>query len=234
MISIVTFLWDTGNLHSKKRLKFTAEHVNVLYRMCKKNIDVPFEFFCVTDQMHEDFDYKINLVPLWDDFAECGSCFRRLKLFDESSRHLFGDRIIQIDLDTVITGNITDVVQRQEPLIFFRSKARRTKVNGSYWSIVPGRYQHIYDNFDPVESRRQITSNMLIGSDQAWISLQVNDEDLTVLGADDGLYSYNVDIRKPYDNGLPDNARLVFFHGKFDPSQKLIQNQCEWVKQYWQ
>jgi hypothetical protein len=37
-----------------------------------------------------------------------------------------------------------------------------------------------------------------------------------------------------HGNGnLPEDARMIFFNGKFDPSQPFIQNEYPWVKKHW-
>ena len=65
----------------------------------------------------------------------------------------------------------------------------------------------------------------------------------------DGIYSFTNDIAiydKPKiyyhrkrkvcggDGKIPKRARIIFFNGKFDPSQKELQERYPWIKENWQ
>lgn len=89
-----------------------VEYVNNLYRMVKENLTVPFNFVCFTDDYHPDKMAKesgysegvyIDALPN----PEFTGWWHKISLFKPG---LFpaGDRVLYIDLSTVIMGNIDD------------------------------------------------------------------------------------------------------------------------------
>lgn len=81
--------------------KFSSEHVNRLYRMAKKNISLPFNFYCWTEDASGIYD-EINIVPL-DEMLDLKAWWWKLTLFKENN--LNGINLF-LDLDVVIQDNI--------------------------------------------------------------------------------------------------------------------------------
>jgi hypothetical protein len=97
---------DTGSLEYnlvcvKWGDKFSPEHVNRLYRMAKKNISLPFNFYCWTEDATGLYD-EINIVPL-DETLDLKAWWWKLTLFKENN--LKGINLF-LDLDVVIQSNI--------------------------------------------------------------------------------------------------------------------------------
>ena len=97
---------DTGSLEYnlvcvKWGDKFSPEHVNRLYRMAKKNISLPFNFYCWTEDATGLYD-EINIVPL-DETLDLKAWWWKLTLFKENN--LKGINLY-LDLDIVIQNNI--------------------------------------------------------------------------------------------------------------------------------
>jgi hypothetical protein len=97
---------DTGSLEYnvicvKWGDKFSPEHVNRLYRMAKKNISLPFNFYCWTEDATGLYD-EINIVPL-DETLDLKAWWWKLTLFKENE--LNGVNLF-LDLDVVIQNNI--------------------------------------------------------------------------------------------------------------------------------
>ena len=100
MIDIVTFKWNQDGF----RNKYTAEHVNRLAEMVKRNTTLPYRFVCVTDDpkgIRED----VHVIKLWENPApqygtlKRPNCFARLKMFAEEAKAQFHERIVWMDLD---------------------------------------------------------------------------------------------------------------------------------------
>jgi hypothetical protein len=70
-----------------------------------------------------------------------------------------------------------------------------------------------------------------MGSDQAWISHSLGAGEQT-WSKSDGLYSFRYDLDEGKST-LPDDARIVFFHGKFDPWDGDIQETVPWVSYHY-
>jgi hypothetical protein len=108
--SVVTFKWEPFVGY---RSRFESEHVNTLFRMIDRHYPSPYRRICVTDNPIGIDTNRIEVVPLWPDFANVPnpngrtnpSCYRRLKLFAPDARETFGERLVSIDLDTVIVGD---------------------------------------------------------------------------------------------------------------------------------
>ena len=88
--------------------KFSYKHVNRLYRMVSKNINIPFTFVCHTensDNIHED----IQIKPL-DVSLGLETWWWKLTLFDqEAGQHMF------FDLDVVIQNNLQPIIDSIRP-----------------------------------------------------------------------------------------------------------------------
>lgn len=109
-IAIVCWRWGT---------RYDADYVNRLSRMLARNLHLPYRLFCITDDptgLHPSV-IPIPLPPV----SNLGRC-RRLRVFDPSYNSIFAcDRLVQIDIDCVITGEITHLLDRDDPLVLWRS-----------------------------------------------------------------------------------------------------------------
>lgn len=99
--------------------KFSHEHVNRLYRMVRKNIDVPFSFLCHTD--NPTGLYSAIEVKHLDENLELEDWWWKLTLFDENG-HLKNKhkKYLFFDLDVVIQGNLQpfiDAIQEDKVTI---------------------------------------------------------------------------------------------------------------------
>ncbi len=215
MITIVTWLWKTTGW----RKDYTAEHVNALEKMIKKNLNIPHVFKCITD-MPEGINCET--VALWENpktntHPTRPNCYRRLKAFSEQIRPILGDRFLSIDLDCVILGDITSIVDRPED-DFIILKGSSSPYNGSMWMMNTGARKQVYDSFHPINSptvaaqQKTSTGRGYYGSDQAWISYKIPGEKTWT--QKDGVYQYIYDIKgKP----MPENAKIVFYAGELKP-----------------
>jgi hypothetical protein len=215
MITIITWLWKTTGW----RNGYNASHVNALERMVSSNLSIPHIFKCITD-MPEGINCET--IPLWENpptntHPTRPNCFRRLKAFSEEMRPLLGDRFLSLDLDCVILGDITPIVNRSEDFLILEGSA--APYNGSMWMMNTGCRKHVYEQFHPIESpnvaNRQIAPNgkRFHGSDQAWISYKIPGE--KTWGKQDGIYQYVYDIKN--HSSLPENAKIVFYAGGEKP-----------------
>jgi hypothetical protein len=228
------------------RPDYSAQHVNVMASMLDRNLRTPHEVVCITDDA-EGIDGGIRVVPIWDDLKQHGRCFRRLKLFASEMRDLVGERIVSLDLDTVIVGPVDDVFNRPEPFVIWSDPSRLLPYCGSQWMLTAGYRPEVFDRFNYETWRRLKPERNWHGSDQAWMAYML--PGAATWGKTDGIYSYRLDLlregpratwarfkrrsriyRKPT---LPENARIVHFHGVFDPSQSIIQSAVPWVAEHW-
>lgn len=93
--------------------------------MLSRNLRLPHTLYCITDDP-TGLDERIVYFPIWPANG-LGRC-RRLRIFDSGMRYFFGERILQLDIDCIITGNITPLVERSESLVMWKS-VPETKVS---------------------------------------------------------------------------------------------------------
>jgi hypothetical protein len=233
MISIVAFKWTP---HPNYRSKFGPETVNTLFAMLRRHYATPFRAVCVTDD-HRGIDSSIDIVPLWPDFGNMlsphgssrPSCYRRLKMFGPDAGALFGPRFAIMDLDCVITGDVTPIFDRPEEFIMWGETHPRTFYNGSLMLMNAGARRQVWDRFDPRTSPRKAQRAGHYGSDQGWISYCLGPKEAKFT-TKDGVYSYRIHLSQ--STALPSNCRLIFWNGRLDPWSPEVQH-LPWVKEFY-
>lgn len=231
MLTFVCFKWrrnKKGFMLPAAVLEYTSEHVNTLFRMLQRHYHKPFRLICVTDDpAHIDCE----TLPLWDKYLYLGGCFNRLYTFSPDMQELFGERFVCIDLDCVIVNDITDLfssstdfmINSYKPLPHTASPDQR--YNGGLYMMNAGARKEVWESFDPVESVRRIQNSpqVCIGSDQAWIRL--------CLGREEARWTcgHGVYESRQFNDKLPEDARIVFFAGARDPSQRKY----KWIQENW-
>lgn len=111
MILFVTFLWN-----GRSSVNFKAEYALGLKRMAEKHLTVPHRFVCVTSPEFATplAHLGVETFPLWPapttTHRHALNCLVRLGLLGapggELATRFACDRFVQVDLDTIISGNI--------------------------------------------------------------------------------------------------------------------------------
>ena len=231
-LQIITFKWDAG-LHDKKKLRFSCDHVNKLYNSLKRNLTIPFTFTLITDEPEADIpllDKRIDVMQIWDWGHNLPKCYRRLFAFSKDAP--LENKVAWIDIDVVITGNCDDIFSQlnRHTFVSYANPDLPNKYNGSLVMWYRDMYYHVFESFDFKKAFLETKERNLIGSDQAWLDISVPNG-LTI-GKYQGIYSYRRDIKLNNLDVLPDNCKMVIFHGKYDPAQEDIYN-INWVKENW-
>lgn len=235
MLDVICWKWKPAGQY---RSTFGPETVNTLRRMVARHYSKPHRFSCITDDPH-GIDPDVRIIPLWDDLAKVPSpygaghpsCYRRLKAFSTEAANIIGPRFVSLDLDCVITGDMSPVWDRPDDFVIWGDTARGTPYNGSMFLMTAGARRQVWEKFDQVQSPKLGRMMNYIGSDQAWIGacLGPNEKKWT---RRDGVYSYRNEIRNR-GGGIPIDARIVFFHGAFDPWMPQIQSRHPWVLRHY-
>lgn len=233
-MTFVTFKWKPKPGY---RSSFGPEAVKVLRNMIARHYSKPHRFVCVTDDT-TGLD-GIETFPLWDDYKDVPSpagghnpsCYRRLKMFAPEAKEWFGDRVVVMDLDTVIVQDLTPLFKGDFDFrIWGESDYPQTQwMNGSLWMLKTGTRTKVWTDFDPTTSPKKAHKAGARGSDQGWMSFILGKTEAT-WGRKDGVYSYRKHV-KPLGH-LPNDARIVNFHGHVDPWSYEAQ-QIPWVKENW-
>lgn len=234
MISVVTFKWKPKPGY---RSMFGPETVNTLARMVGRHYAKAHKIFCVTDDAR-GIDPSVTVIPLWSDHADLPSphgpgnpsCYRRLKMFSAEARKMFGSRFIALDLDCVVTGDLAPIFDRPEDFVIWADTNPTSPYNGSLILQTAGARRQVWDEFDPATSPAKGRALNYFGSDQAWIGACLGPDEAKFSQAD-GVYSYRCHL-KPRRGTLPNDARLVMFHGAVDPWSPEARR-LDWVRRYY-
>lgn len=208
-LSIVCWRWGD---------KYTAEHVNALRRMVERWYPAPHYFMCVTDD-DQGLDDGIICIPDRADWqhlpsphgGNAPSCYRRLRMFSPHETLEFGPRLVSLDLDCVIVGDMRPLWDRPDDVVLWRDPMYPNQANGSMLLLKTGSRPDVWTGFDPNRSPQIAKDAGFRGSDQAWLSFCLQGSPRWTRA--DGVYSFRVDCKA----GLPKGARVVFFHGRVKP-----------------
>ena len=237
MLKIVCWKWKPfdGKLHPKKRIMFTAEHVNVMYSMLFRNLSVPFQLYCITDDP-EGINPLVKIIPLWNDLRPMGGCYTRLKAFSKEMKKLIGKDFFSIDLDTVILQDITNLLESTRTNHDFKiwgDTNPTTPYNGSFFYMKSGCRADVWELFNPASSPAFAKAKGYVGTDQAWIGACLGRYE-SRWDKQDGIYSYRCHFQEEGGRTeLRGDEKIVFFHGSHDPSKPETQAIVPWVKEHW-
>jgi hypothetical protein len=234
MLTIVCWRWMSPVGY---RSTFGPETVYALRDMVKKHLHVPHRFLCVTDRPEEL--KGVETIRLWDDCAAIPSpfgrhnpsCYRRLKLFAPDAGEVFGERVVSMDLDTVIVRDITPLFDTDVDFKIWGCSDFPTQwFNGSLFMLKTGSHPTVWTTFDPDSSPEISKRAGCFGSDQGWMRYVLGNK-MPVWDERDGIYSFRKHLA-PFGDRLPENARAVFFHGKVDPWHYSAQR-FAWIREHY-
>lgn len=241
MLHIVLWKWTQphGTGHD-----YTAEQVDIMCAMLRRNLQgIQHRIVCVTDD-----DAGINeceTFPLWKDFEDLPnatgnklpSCYRRLKLYDRATQRdmgiSLGDRIMGIDLDTLITGDLREVVHTPGMYVgwYLPNRLGELVFNGSLQMFTAGTLQEIWSEFDPRESPKKALHAGFKGSDQAWLSMNLCPRK-DVVGLTEPLVS-SYPLQNRIQGKLKAATKIIFFHGTQKPWNPDARFHTPWIDRYW-
>lgn len=220
MLTVVLWLWNGW----RPAARYNADKVNTCARMLRANISMPHRIVCLAEPgLERGITECDDVKPLWGDFqgqASVGrtNCFRRLRLFDPRVQDAIGgDWFLSFDIDAYIERSMDPLLTLDAP---FRIRAGdHARYNGSMYLLQHGAMRHVYDNYDPRLSPKQIRftrhkGKRIVGSDQAWLSITAGD--VPTWTQADGVKAFS---RDKYDQHAH-NAIVWFFEGATKPWDK--------------
>ncbi len=182
-----------------------------------------------------------------------GNCMRRLWLYSAKAAEL-GDRLLQLDLDVVITDSIDQLIDRSDPFVIWRGDSnirlpRRTHnwaYNPTVMLLDAGARMHVWDEWraNPDRIYAEATAHgwdPKVNSDQG-IATYLMDRDQSnppaVWTEKDGIHAFRIIAGKNGDRGrtLPKGCRIVSFHGKGaarQPDSEMLRDKCPWIVEHW-
>lgn len=242
MHHIVFWKWNQdGFKHT-----YESSFVNIMADSVRRHSHgMPLRLICITDDPIGIDTNRVEVFPLWNDHGSLAnrsgsnlpSCYRRLKLFDElTQRSLMipkGDRIVSMDLDTIICGDLRPVLSKDKHFVGWavRGTHHLRVFNGSMWMFTAGEHQTVWSNFDPAVTPDRVNKAGYQGSDQAWLSYNFAKDPTAGTWAYPQMVSYPKEVRRrPI---LSQGTAVVSFHGKNKPWHADVQLETPWVKAHW-
>ncbi len=212
--------------------KYDAEYVNVLYSMVKRNLTLPYEFYCITENA-EGINPEINILPLYDEgelrVHKQRGWWYKLMFFKEKPWNLTG-RMLFLDLDIIIVDNIDCFLEPASNFTIIKEWFRKG-YQSSVFTLDLGTETDIWKEFN-----KNTDENMKkFHGDQEWIFHYTKKVELY---PDSWVKSYKYhckDSSKPakdakiisfHGNPNPDIAHLPFGNGKKYPP-------AHWAPTYW-
>lgn len=226
MISFLLWKWSDKNWQST----YTAEHVNIMADCIRRNYKRPHKIYCITDDS-AGIRRDINIIPIWNHAKELGHCYRRLFAFSREFAEMMPEKFCSIDLDCVITGDITELVDSAGDFAIMKDGIPQQPYNGSFWVHQPGTRVDVWDKFiaDPQGMIAQAKKAGFLACDQAIMAVIMGKSEKVFTEAD-GVYSYKFGVKKL--GGLPANAKLIALHGNPKPWDKVGQA-LPWVQEHY-
>jgi hypothetical protein len=144
-----------------------------------------------------------------------------------------GDRIMGIDLDSLITGDLRPVVQTAGLFVGWHLMRADKKFvfNGSLQMFTAGTLQEIWSEFDPTRSPKQAFNAGFKGSDQSWLSYMLCDKPGSVGLIYPMVSSYPLQNRIMQE--LKAATKIIFFHGSLKPWDPQARLNSRWIDRYW-
>lgn len=209
--------------------------------MVARHYPHPHRFICVTDNP-AGIDPDVEILPDFKDYADIPSphggknpsCYRRLRLFHPDAGQWFGERYVSMDLDILITGDLTPLWHRKEDVVFWGDTHPKTFYNGSMMLMTAGARPKVWRDFNPQTSPKLALGAKHFGSDQGWISYCLGPGEAKWTKGD-GVYSFRNHIA-PHGNSvkhMPNGMRVCVFHGRHDPWSDWVQYKYPWVKAHY-
>lgn len=224
MLTVVTWLWGD---------KFNADDVHKLASGVSRNLEEPHRFICVADDTR---GLKVECATIRDtDLLKVKGCFARLRLFDPDAQRasgiVQGERIVGIDLDTIITGPLDPLFDRPESFVIMQggNAVNPCPYNGALMMLRAGVHPEVWSDFS-LEAVSKVPFHSF-PDDQGWIAAKVPNAAGWKVGPETGVYVY----QKPgwpggkTETKLPDGARLVTFINR---TPKDIAH-LDWVQENW-
>lgn len=235
MINIVCLKWGT---------KYSAEYVNRLHAMIRRNTTKDIRFYCLTDDdLGINPAVKIILLPY---AKKIDSWWNKIWLFSQDLPLATGEQIFYVDLDTLIVNNIDELLTEDVPDIillkdFYHGIARTAGLIGSgLMSWKHGQYKNIWEKF--IENPERAVEQANPHGDQWWVEKNI-----------DAWYFWQdlfpgrvVSFKMHCADSLPNNASIICYHGRpsipesitqsmhhSTSSKKWTTHPAPWVLEHW-
>ena len=226
--------------------KYPADYVNTLYSMVNRNMSRPFRFICLTDDP-AGIEAPAETFPIPElsinvEGPERG--WKKLSVFSEELYNLSG-RVLCLDLDLIITGPLDDLFDHPGDVLIIRDWLKKDGTgNSSVYRFNVGAHPDILAKFEnSFEGIKKIYRN-----EQEYLSAALLSKNVLSYWPEQWCRSFKRHCVKPLslllarETEVPENARVIVFHGKPDPHEAMSGQSgkwyrrfkpAHWIRQYW-
>lgn len=211
--------------------KYGPEYVNILHAMVKRNLTIPHNFVCMADD-DTDIDPEITTIPIQHDEIE--GWWHKLSFFKKDLAGLEG-RLLFLDLDVVIVDNIDCFFENDHDFCIIQEWSPHRGFNSSVFLVEIGKYAYVWDDYTEkaiIENKKPHRRGAPPGfsGDQNWITSKIpNGKTWPV--------EWCPSFKYRCENGLPDGAKIVIFHGRPNPPEAVKGfRKCKaapWISEHW-
>lgn len=223
-LNIICFLWKGDRWTDGHQ---GEEYVNKLYRGVQRNLSIPHRFICLTDREYPEIDKNIEQfrihTPLWN------GCMPKISMYNPDLG-LTG-QVFSLDIDLVITGSLDDMCSYRGDFCT-RSKFRQGLthlVDGDIvgFKISPKIVKKVWEPFitDPKAIDRYARGRERYYYRKIFEKDHIDFWQILYPGQ---MFSYKNHLNR--GQALPEDARIVSFHGRPRPHEVLHIN---WIKENW-
>ena len=215
-----------------------ARYVNALFRGCARNLTVPFRFICFTDD-GRGLEPGIGLRPVPPGLD---GWYNQLAMFQPDAFEA-GERVLYMDLDTIIMGNIDDIAAYDGPFAMLANPySPGVPCQSGIMAWEAGPYANICDEW----TTRGFPT--VRGGDQEWIRPRISEAVALQSLFPGRMLSFKYECaglahpRNRRDAELkalwakyvrvpcPPKASIVYFHGQPKPDNC----RSRWVSETWE
>ncbi len=212
--------------------KFDAGYVNKLFHGVRRNTTVEFVFHCFTENPEGlEPDIEIHGLP----YDNITGWWQKIYLLSDEIG--IEGRVLYIDLDTLITGNIDHYICQNEGFVVLQDLwAKHDNVGSALMSYEVGKHKHVWETFinDPVGECAKIAPH----GDQKIIQKYQTERKYWQFLFPNEVVSFKTSVAQPPGP----NTKIICFHGipsiqdsitNTTKVQQLTLNPAKWVTQYW-
>lgn len=223
---ICTWLWGD---------KWPPIYVERLFAGLRRNLVQPFHSVLITDRADIGCTDIASTIAQEDlPLTRQLGCLVRIRMFDpqwqESIGAQPGDRIVNIDVDAVITGKLDPLFDRDGDFTIMQgfNQTNPCPFNGSLWMLRAGERPDVWTDFGLDAHRKFRVPIHSIADDQGWLHSKF--PNAKAYTPADGVYAFKkIGWGVAGRRGLPDNARLIAFPGR-DPGKYP---EVSWIRAHW-
>lgn len=210
MLNVVTV--KTGS-------RYSAEYVNKMRSMLSRHLGISHAFYCLTD--NPEGVKAINMtVPQY-----LTGWWNKLYVF---STYMPPGPLLYLDLDQVITGDITEIVTEclKHPFSCYADHIEwmGVKLGTAFMTLESGSLGHIFENFKA--DANAIMQAYQQGGDQVYLGQFLQEAYYLNEIWPDAVQSYKFDLK---GNAPQAGTRIVNFHGEPKPHQV----NDPWITEHW-